>query len=196
VRLHHVEEQAMSNKTFKRKYLIHLLVAAAVLVGSPCVLAQSESSPIKVPADGQVNFKDMTLMGEEIRGALSSHVDRSPMSPYIGNTLTCSVPGLWECHTWFEANGTGVLFHAYKKVDGSLELGSTAFTYRMTGKPGDYHLCLKLSGSSNEQCAKQKWDETHFLYDEWFNNDDRPASADMPAYKNVHENFALISGHR
>jgi hypothetical protein len=186
----------MIKNNIQRQCCIWSFIAAVAIAATPNAMAQSENSPIKVPANGQMSFKNMTLMGEEIRGALESHVDKNPLSPYIGNTLTCSVPGLWECHTWFEADGSGVLFHAYKKADGSLELGSTAFTYRMAGKSGDHYLCLTLSGSSNEQCAKQKWDETHFLYDEWFNNYDRAAAGGMPAYKNVHEHFALISGHR
>lgn len=192
-----MNNQSNSMKMLSKRYLLAALGTWFAAAGyAPVVHAQSEDSPLKVPVTGQVNFKDMTLMGEEIRGALSSHVDQNPLSPYLGNTLTCSVPGLWECHTWFQPDGTGVLFHAYKKSDGSLELGSAAFTYRMAGKPGDYRLCLKLAGAATETCAKQKWDETHFLYDEWFEDYDRPATGSMPAYKKVHEHFAIISGHR
>lgn len=182
----------------KTIHCIALVVfATSCLCVGVSVQSQTGPSAVHVPESGEIKLQDVPRLGEEVSGALlSTHVDRNPMQQYIGNTLMCLVPGLWECHTWFDADGTGVQFHARKKPDGSIELGSSAFTYRLAGTPGDYHLCLKPSGSKQETCEKETWEEGHYLYDEWFNNYDRPAADGLPAYKNVHEQYAILPRHQ
>jgi len=158
--------------------------------------AHGEDAPYNVPPNGAVNFNDLTLLGEDIGAALRKRTNASPMHEYLGNTFTCSASGLWECHIWFAADGSGALFHARKLGDGTLELGSAEFKYRVAGKVGDYHLCVRLTGETTEHCARQKWDESHYLYDEWFDNHDQPAERRTPAYRSVHEQYAIIPGHR
>lgn len=183
------------------KKAVHRVWSVAAALGCLCagagVHAQTEESAINVPKSGEIKLQGVPRLGEEISGALlTTHIERNPMQEYIGNTLMCLASGLWECHTWFDADGTGVHFHARKKADGSIELGSSAFTYRLAGTRGDYHLCLKPSGSKEEICRKETWEEGHYLYDEWFDNYDRPAAAGFPAYKNVHEQYAILPGHQ
>ena len=165
------------------------------LLAAPLAVAQTEQSPIKIPANGGTNLRELPQLGEAIAGALRAHVERNPMQPYLGNTFTCTVPGLWECHVWFEADGSGALFHARRHPDGSVTLGSAAFTYRLAGKPGNYQLCFTLTGNVEETC-RGRWAEGHALYDEWFSNHDQPAEGQSPAYRNVLEQFAIIAGHR
>lgn len=182
-------------KTILRIGLV--VFAPGCLCGGVSVQAQTEQSAVNVPKSGEIKLQVVPRLGEEVSGALlTTRAERNPMQEYIGNTLMCLVPGLWECHTWFDADGTGVQFHARKKIDGSIELGSSAFTYRLAGTPGDYHLCLKPSGSKQEICRKETWEEGHYLYDEWFNNYDRPAAAGLPAYKNVHEQYVILPRHQ
>lgn len=174
-------------------------LASTVLLLALCgqAAAQYDESSINVPPSGEVNLKAIPRMGEEVLGGLlTSRIEQNPLQEYFGNTRVCLVPGLWECHAWFNPDGTGVEFYARKKPDGSVELASDEFWYRMAGTPGDYHLCRKPSVNGKEVCEKYRWEEGHYLYDEWFNNYDRPAESGFPAYRNVHEHNMIIPGHR
>ncbi|MFT3907522.1 MAG: hypothetical protein QM718_14595 [Steroidobacteraceae bacterium] len=59
-----------------------------------------------------------------------------------------------------------------------------------------WHRDLHSKFPSAGSCAKRKWDEAHYLYDEWFDNHDQIATQGAPAYRSVHEQFAIIPGHR
>jgi hypothetical protein len=183
----------------KNLFVAGLVSALLYLAASANAMAQELNTDIyNVPANGKIDMQIFPRLGEEITGALlTTRVERkSPLQSYFGNTLQCTAPGLWECHVWFNPDGTVIEFYARKKPDGSVELASNEFWYRIAGKRGDYHLCRKPSKNGKETCEKTPWDEGRYLYDEWFINYDRPAEGGLPAYKNVHEHYALIAGHR
>src|SRR5262249_3758868 len=56
------------------------------------------------------------------KGHVVSDPGRDPMKNYYGNTYTCYWPKLWECHHWWNDDGTEVFFSVVWAPEGLVTL--------------------------------------------------------------------------
>src|SRR5262249_48281170 len=63
------------------------------------------------------------VMGLSGSPAFAAAVDqKDPLRSYYGNTYTCYWPGMWECHHWWNADGSEIFFAIIQLPEGMVTL--------------------------------------------------------------------------